>query len=25
MQVNAAKGDAGTTLPPRLDRPAHWS
>ncbi len=24
MQVNAAKGDAGTTLPPRLDRPSHW-
>jgi uncharacterized protein YjbI with pentapeptide repeats len=25
MQVNAARGDAGTTLPPRLIRPLHWS
>ncbi|MEU6675387.1 pentapeptide repeat-containing protein [Streptomyces sp. NPDC046925] len=24
-QVNAAKGDAGTKLPPALARPAHWS
>jgi uncharacterized protein YjbI with pentapeptide repeats len=23
-QLNAAKGDAGTTLPPSLNRPAHW-
>lgn len=23
-QVNAAKGDAATRLPPGLDRPAHW-
>lgn len=23
-QVNAATGDARTTLPPRVDRPAHW-
>ncbi|GAA1808985.1 pentapeptide repeat-containing protein [Planosporangium flavigriseum] len=23
-QVNAAKGDAATRLPPRLTRPAHW-
>lgn len=25
MQVNGARGDAGTTLPPRLTRPPHWS
>jgi uncharacterized protein YjbI with pentapeptide repeats len=25
MQVNAARGDARTTLPPRLIRPPHWS
>ncbi|TDU83883.1 uncharacterized protein YjbI with pentapeptide repeats [Kribbella voronezhensis] len=25
MQVNATRGDAGTTLPPRLIRPSHWS
>lgn len=25
MQVNAARGDAGTTLPPRLVRPSNWS
>ena len=25
MQVNAAQGDAGTTLPSRLVRPPHWS
>jgi uncharacterized protein YjbI with pentapeptide repeats len=25
FQVNAAKGDAATTLPPSLTRPAHWS
>jgi uncharacterized protein YjbI with pentapeptide repeats len=24
-QLDAAKGDAGTTLPPSLTRPAHWS
>lgn len=24
-QINAAKGDAGTKLPPSLSRPAHWS
>ncbi|AJY75359.1 pentapeptide repeat-containing protein [Paenibacillus beijingensis] len=24
-QLNAAKGDAGTKLPPALTRPAHWS
>jgi uncharacterized protein YjbI with pentapeptide repeats len=24
-QLNAAKGDAATTLPPSLARPAHWS
>jgi uncharacterized protein YjbI with pentapeptide repeats len=24
-QLNAAKGDGGTTLPPSLTRPAHWS
>ncbi|GGZ31095.1 hypothetical protein GCM10010387_26080 [Streptomyces inusitatus] len=24
-QVNAARGDAATSLPPALDRPAHWS
>ncbi|GAA2223609.1 pentapeptide repeat-containing protein [Streptomyces amakusaensis] len=24
-QVNAARGDAATRLPPALDRPAHWS
>lgn len=24
-QLNAAKGDAGTRLPPGLTRPAHWS
>jgi uncharacterized protein YjbI with pentapeptide repeats len=23
-QVNAAKGDAATKLPPALSRPAHW-
>ncbi|WP_425519715.1 pentapeptide repeat-containing protein [Streptomyces auratus] len=23
-QLNAAKGDAATTLPPSLTRPAHW-
>jgi len=23
-QVNAARGDAGTSLPPALSRPAHW-
>ncbi|MFE0422811.1 pentapeptide repeat-containing protein [Streptomyces sp. NPDC058953] len=25
MQVNAARGDTATGLPPALDRPAHWS
>jgi Pentapeptide repeats (8 copies) len=25
MQVNAARGDASTRLPPRLDRPRHWT
>lgn len=25
MQLNAARGDAGTTLPPRLVRPSQWS
>lgn len=25
MQVNGARGDAATTLPPRLTRPPHWS
>ncbi|MFC6160110.1 pentapeptide repeat-containing protein [Kribbella jiaozuonensis] len=25
MQVNATRGDAGTTLPDRLIRPPHWS
>ncbi|MFI5708378.1 pentapeptide repeat-containing protein [Kribbella sp. NPDC051620] len=25
MQVNAARGDAGTRLPPRLIRPPHWA
>lgn len=25
FQVNAAKGDAGTKLPPLLKRPSHWS
>ncbi len=25
MQINGARGDAGTTLPPRLTRPPHWS
>ncbi|MEU4605584.1 pentapeptide repeat-containing protein [Kribbella sp. NPDC023972] len=25
MQVNATRGDASTTLPPRLIRPSHWS
>ncbi|MGW1343426.1 pentapeptide repeat-containing protein [Kribbella sp. NPDC002412] len=25
MQINAARGDARTTLPPRLTRPSHWS
>jgi len=25
MQINAARGDAGTTLPSRLTRPSHWS
>ncbi|MER7867685.1 pentapeptide repeat-containing protein [Streptomyces cellulosae] len=24
-QLNAARGDAATTLPPSLDRPAHWA
>ncbi|WP_027093091.1 pentapeptide repeat-containing protein [Cohnella thermotolerans] len=24
-QLNAAKGDAGTRLPPTFERPAHWS
>ena len=24
-QVNAATGDDGTTLPPRVDRPPHWA
>ncbi|MGH3424058.1 MAG: pentapeptide repeat-containing protein [Nocardioidaceae bacterium] len=24
-QLDAAKGDSGTTLPPSLNRPAHWS
>ena len=24
FQLNAARGDAKTTIPPRLDRPAHW-
>jgi hypothetical protein len=23
-QVNAARGDAATTIPARLQRPAHW-
>jgi hypothetical protein len=23
-QLDAAKGDAGTTVPPSLIRPAHW-
>lgn len=25
MQANAARGDTRTALPPRLDRPAHWT
>jgi hypothetical protein len=25
MQINATRGDAGTTLPDRLTRPPHWS
>jgi hypothetical protein len=25
QQANAARGDAGTRLPPGLDRPAHWA
>ena len=25
MQLNATRGDASTTLPPRLTRPSHWS
>ena len=25
MQVNATRGDAGTTLPPQLNRPSNWS
>jgi uncharacterized protein YjbI with pentapeptide repeats len=25
MQINAARGDADTALPPRLTRPPHWS
>ncbi|GIP40321.1 hypothetical protein J31TS4_36010 [Paenibacillus sp. J31TS4] len=25
MQINAAKGDAATKLPPALDRPDHWA
>ncbi|MGW3479266.1 pentapeptide repeat-containing protein, partial [Streptomyces althioticus] len=24
-QLNAARGDAATTLPPSLERPAHWA
>jgi hypothetical protein len=25
MQINAAHGDASTTLPPRLISPSYWS
>jgi hypothetical protein len=25
MQLNATHGDPGTTLPPRLNRPSHWT
>ena len=24
LQIDTAKGDAKTTLPPQLERPSHW-